>query len=149
MATIRKNAGKKRTTYTVTIRKTGYATESQSFPTLTKAKAWATGVEAKMDDGKWNTGISESNKHTLAELIDYYLEVEGEATARKSCLAWWREDIGHLKLSQVTPAVLNKCKIKLSNSSSSNRTASRAPATVNRHLAYLSVVFTKAVQDQR
>lgn len=147
MATIRKNAGKKRTTYTVTIRKTGYATESQSFPTLTKAKAWATGVESKMDDGKWNTGISEANKHTLADLIDYYLEVEGEVTARKSCLAWWHEDIGHLKLSQVTPAVLNKCKIKLSNTSASNRTASRAPATVNRHLAYLSVVFTKAVKD--
>ena len=66
MATIRKNEGKKRTTYTVTIRKTGYATESQSFPTLTRAKAWATGVEAKMDDGKWNTGISNDQPDSLS-----------------------------------------------------------------------------------
>jgi integrase len=147
MAAIRKRIGKKGTTYTVTIRKTGFASESKSFPTLNKAKTWATNVESKMDSGGWDTGTSEANKHTLSELIDYYLKVEGQATARVSCLNWWKDDIGHLKLSAVTPAVLNKCKIKLTGSSASNRTKTRAPATVNRHLAYLSVVFTQAVKE--
>jgi integrase len=147
MATIRKREGKKRTTYTVTIRKTGFPTENKSFPTLSKAKQWATSVEAKMDNGEWDAGTSEARKHTLKELIDYYLEVEGVVTARVSCLNWWKDEIGHLKLSAVTPAVLNKCKIKLGQSSAVSRTKTRGPATINRHLAYLSVVFTKAVKE--
>jgi integrase len=147
MAAIRKREGKKGTTYTVTIRKTGFPSETKSFPTISKAKQWATSVEAKMDDGKWDTGTSEANKHTLRELIDFYLEVEGEATARVSCLNWWKDEIGRLKLSAVTPSVLNKCKIKLGQSSACNRTNSRGPATINRHLAYLSVVFSQGVRE--
>ncbi len=147
MAAIRKREGKKGTTYSVTIRKTGFPTETKSFPTISKAKTWATSVEAKMDSGAWDTGTSEAQKHTLKELIGHYIEVEGVVTARVSCLNWWRDEIGHLKLSAVTPAVLNKCKIKLGQSSACNRTKARGPATINRHLAYLSVVFTKAVKE--
>ena len=134
-------------TYTAVIRKPGFKTETKTFKKEADAQKWIRSIENKMDEGRWNANVSEANKKTLSQLIDHYLEVEGEATCRVSCLNWWKDNIGHLKLSAVTPAVLNECKIKLGKSSSSNRTLVRGPATINRHLAYLSVVFSQGVKE--
>ncbi len=91
--------------------------------------------------------IIEAEKHTLAELIEHYLKTEQNPGARESCLDWWKEEIGHLKLSQVTPALFSELKVKLQNGSSVGRVKQRSFATVNRYLAYLSTVFTKAVKE--
>jgi integrase len=54
-------------------------------------------------------------------------------------LTWWNQQLGHVRLDQLTPARLTACRDLLAQT--------RAPATTNRYLAVLSHAFTVAVQE--
>ena len=52
-----------------------------------------------------------ATKHTLAELIDLYIErvLPGKPRNAKNVLEhliWWREELGHLVLAQVRPSMI-------------------------------------------
>lgn len=54
-------------------------------------------------------------------------------------LVWWRQQLGTLRLDQLTPARLTTCRERLAET--------RAPATVNRYLAVLSHALNVAIQE--
>lgn len=146
MATITTRHGKTKTSYLVAIRKRGHKPVNKTFTRKSDAQRWARQVESAIERGEYGL-ISEAEKHTLTELIDHYLEIEQNPTARESVLEWWRDEIGHMKLSQITPSLLSECKTKLMNTSGVKRVEKRSTGTVNRYLAYLSILFTKAAKE--
>lgn len=60
---------------------------------------------------------TEGRRKTLADAIDRYLEEEvpkkKDGGMYKAALPWWKARIGHLKLADVTPAVLAEQRGKL------------------------------------
>lgn len=155
MATIRtltKKNGKK--TYHVEIRIKGYETMRATFDRLTDAKTWAAEYESKMKLGK-KIKKAESSRHTLSELIDRYIEYElpqrkSDHKKFKMQLTWWKDKIGHHMLSAITPSLLSQYKDILANEASpkpKKGNTTRSGATVNRYMACLSTVLTKAVKE--
>ena len=151
MASIMKREGKKGTTYKVTIRLKGYPTQTESFKKLTDAKRWAADTESAISQGKHFKTI-EAKKHTIADLIDYYIMVETPKKPKSGHdqlvqFKWWKEEIGMRTLAEVTPALLRQCKDKLGQETT-RRGKLRSGATVNRYLAALSGCFTIAVNEK-
>lgn len=186
MPTIRERGGR----FHVQVRMNGFPSRTASFPTRRQAERWAKTVEAEMIEGKHFRSV-EARRRTLGEAIDRYctdelslppgadqkavtafLKAEAAAGRRPKKkdvrtrvirLRWWNEKLGHLKLADVTPAVLVEYRGKLGRETftranpKSKRTTlkegtappefKRDPATVNRYLAYLSHVFTIARKE--
>ena len=97
------------------------------------AERWARRLETGMDAD--DTGlVNEGQKHTLADAITRYrAEVIPELrpeTARKyeQHLEFWGPKLGHLRLSEITPAKIAKVRDELA-------AAGKAPATRNRYMA--------------
>jgi len=146
MAAINKHADANgKTTYRVRIRLKGSPTVSATFDRLTDAKAWARTTDADIRAGRYMDKM-ESQRRTLTELLDVYekrvLPSKKANTAfnQKAQLAWWRDELGSLSLANVTPAKINDCMNKLTDTG-------HASSTVNRYLAVLSHAFTYAVKD--
>ena len=141
-------------TYTALIRIKGYPTMSATFSRLTDAKIWANEKEAEMKRGK-HIKDAEAKKHTLAELIDRYIEFElpkrkSDHKKYKMQLLWWKDKLGKYLLSEITPSLISKTKDILAQEPSPKATKiclMRSGATVNRYMASLSVVFTKAFKE--
>jgi len=97
--------------YRVLIRRRGQPLQSRTFTTMSDAKKWERDVESQIDKGK-QFMTSPSKEKTVANMIDRYLELnlpnesETSQASKKSQLAWWKEQVGHLKLSQLTAAVI-------------------------------------------
>jgi integrase len=85
-----------------------------------------------------------SKRKTLGDLIERYI-VEVLPTKPKSMnaqgrqLRWWKNEIGHCALSEVSPSVLAKTRDKLHQG--------RQPATVVRYMAALSHAFSVAESE--
>jgi len=144
----------------------GFPTRTASFPTRRMAERWAKTIEADMIEGRHFRSV-EARRRTLGEAIDRYLEEElpkkRNGSTSRSNLPWWKKQLGHLKLADVTPAILVEHRGKLAREtftrakSDSARTTvrkgdlpnrhSRSAATVNRYLAALSHVFTVARKE--
>lgn len=132
------------------IRLKGYPQESATFERRTDAKKWAQQTEAAMIEGRYFK-TTEAKKHTLAELIDRYLrdvlpqksEVMSKQTVQ---FKWWKKQIGHHLLSDVTPAVISEYRDKLANTPTP-QDKRRSPSTVNRYLAALSHALNIAVNE--
>lgn len=155
MATIRtltKKNGKK--TYHAEIRIKGYEPMRATFDRLTDAKVWVAKYESDMKLGK-KIKKAESSRHTLTELIDRYIENElpqrqSDQAKFKMQLNWWKDKIGKYMLSDITPSLLSKYKDILATEPSSKAQkgrTTRSGATVNRYMACLSIVLTKAVKE--
>lgn len=162
MATIRERGGK----FHVQVRMSGFPARTASFPTRRLAERWAKTIEADMIEGKHFRSV-EARRRTLADAIDRYLDEvlpqKKDADTRKSRLRWWREKIGHLKLGEVTPAILVEYRNRLGKETFTKakpgapgstlkegqaaREFRRKPQTANRYLAYLSHVFTIARKE--
>ncbi|MGH8141410.1 MAG: hypothetical protein ACREU2_02640, partial [Steroidobacteraceae bacterium] len=119
-----------------------------------------------MIEGKHFRSV-EARRRTLAEAIDRYIAEElpkkRAGHMHRHNLPWWRKHLGHLKLADVTPAILVEMRGKLARETytrakpASNRTTlkkgeqprqfKRSPTTVNRYLAVLSHVFTIARRE--
>ena len=101
---VRKN-GKK--AYTATIRLKGASPISATFDRLTDAREWVQQNEPKIKRGK-HLKEFEAKKHTLAEMIERYVEYElpkrrSDHQKFKMQLNWWKDKIGAFLLSDVTP----------------------------------------------
>jgi integrase len=160
--TIRERAGQ----FQVQVRMSGFPTRTASFPTRRMAERWAKTIEADMIEGRHFRSV-EARRRTLGETIDRYIEEEipkkRDGSTSRSNLPWWKKHLGHLKLADVTPAILVEHRGKLARETftrakpGSARTTvkrgelpnrhARSPATVNRYLAALSHVFTVARKE--
>ena len=107
-------------------------------------------MEVSLRDGRFFKQ-SESSKHTLEELVDRYLnelEISNFSSLRdyRQMLSWWKEELGHKKLSELSTSEIKQKQTELSTAyiSSSRR---RSPARVNRYLATLSSALSTAVKE--
>ncbi|MET0063224.1 MAG: site-specific integrase [Candidatus Thiodiazotropha endolucinida] len=86
---------------------------------------------------------TEALKHTLSDLIDRYIENElGEvktAGDKTRHLNWWKDQLGGVKLADITPTLLSENRDKLKKR--------MRPATVNRYLTSISHAFSVAVRE--
>jgi integrase len=140
MASIQKRA---RSRYRVQVRLKGHYC-SATFPTRAQARRWATQTEQALYEQVY-LPRAEAAQHRLRELVARY---EREVLPRKrpgtqahqaQQLAWWQQQLGHLRLDQVTPARLTACRERLAET--------RTSATVNRYLAVLSHAVNVAVLE--
>lgn len=135
--------------YRVKVRLKGYPTQTATFDRLTDAKKWGAATESAIREGR-HFKTAEAKKHTLAEMIDRYLnaanlnKVQDEHTGLH--LRRWKEEIGYLLLADVTPDIITQVKDKLLNEPVPTG-KKRSPTTVLRYMASLSTVFTTAVND--
>ncbi len=136
--------------YKAIIRRKNHPLKTKTFRTRAQAAAWAKRVEVMILDHKaiptW-----EADRHTVADLIDRYIE---EILPRKPRsfregnrqLHWWKDQLGSYSLAAVTPALLSEHRDKLSEGKTPSGTA-RQPATVNRYIAALSHAFSVATKE--
>lgn len=153
--------------YHVQVRMAGFPARTASFSTRRSAERWARAVEVEMDEGR-HFRTAEARRRSLAAAIDRYVEEEipkkrSDGHMHRGCLRWWREQIGTLKLSEITPAVLVEYRSKLARTPYTRakpdakrssldkgekpKTYPRSNGSVNRHLSVLSHLFTVARKE--
>lgn len=136
--------------YRVQIRLKGYPVTSATFKRKTDAKKWAQKTEAAMQEGRYFKTL-EATKHTVAELVDRYIEniIPNKPKNAEGCTAqlkWWKNEIGHCLLSDLTPALIAEKRDKLLRGITYKGKV-RSPATVVRYLAALSHAITMAIKE--
>lgn len=139
-----------KTHYRVQIRLRGYPTTTATFDRKTDAKLWAQQTEAAMREGR-HFKTSEAKKHNVGELVDRYIEnviptKPKNAAATTAQLQWWKSQIGHYLLSDLTPAIIAEQRDKLLKGTTFKGTI-RSPSTVVRYLAALSHALTVATKE--
>jgi integrase len=105
---------------------------------------------------------TEARRRTLAELLARYRSAalpqysSREHAWRTQKLAWWERQLGHARLSDITPPAITTCKSALAETGGlasltslarSGKARPLGPATQVRYLAVLSHVFNFAVRD--
>jgi hypothetical protein len=104
-------------TFHVQVRMRGFPARTATFPNRRQAERWAKTVEPEMIEGRHFRNV-EARRRTLAEAIDRYVaeEVPKKRNGRMYAftMPWWRKNLGYLRLSDVTPAVLVEQRGKLS-----------------------------------
>lgn len=148
---IKKNG---KVSYRAMIRIKGCKTITATFARKTDAKAWIQQHEPEIKRTKHVKDYNAS-KYTLTQIIDKYIEEElpkrkSDQKKFKMQLEWWKNEIGYMLLSNVTPKVLNQCKNKLRTEPSKKPkkgNETRSAATVNRYLACLSIVLSIATKE--
>jgi len=136
--------------YRVQVRRKGHPAQSSNHERLTDARKWAEDIESAIRRGK-HFATSESKKHTLGDLIDRYIrdilptKPKSEKKQRAQLL-WWKSQIGHTLLSDITPALIAEQRDKFGREILQGR-GQRSPSTVVRYLAALSHAFTIAVKE--
>lgn len=136
------------TSYRVKIRLRGHEPVSATFERLTDAKTWAAQTETEIKNNRY---FGASKRHTVADVLDRY---EAEALpALKSAkdvklrLAYWRDTIGHLLLSDLNAGTIKKHRDALKATPKERGGGERSGADVNRSLAALSTALTYAVKE--
>jgi len=150
MATIEARKSRSGISYRAKVRVKGHPLISESFRLKSKAKRWATKIEAEIHSGKY---FPETH-YTLADAVDRYTNNQlcqlKDGVKRSKHLAWWNDQIGHLRLAEIRPDTISKCRsILLAQPSTYGRHQGRhrSDATVNRYIASLSAMFTFAVNE--
>lgn len=135
----------------VKVRMKGAAPVTATFERLTDARIWATQTEAAVREGRHFKSI-EAKRHTLKEMIERYMrdvlpqKKVGSQYSQTIQLEWWKKQIGHLIIADVTPAVIAEQRDILLNGETYRHTK-RAPSSVIRYLAALSHCFTVAMKE--
>lgn len=149
MASIRRVQGAKGLRWRVQIRRKGYEQQSAYFDRKSDAETWARKIEAAIDAGKHPIG-SEAKKHTIAEVIERYIR---EVLPRKKStkdqrqqLLVWRDLLGVLRLSEITPDRLIKARGAISQHKGRSGGLVTS-ATVNRYWAALNHALEIAVRE--
>jgi integrase len=146
MATIVRRTGKDgHTAYLVRVRRQGAPPQTATFPRLSDAKKWAQITEGAVLEGR-HFPTFEAKKHTVSDLLERYrndvLPQKRASTVYNQVyhLRWWEAQLGHYRLSDITPARIVEYRDKLART--------RENSTVRRYLAVLSHAFTVAVEWQ-
>jgi len=113
----RKDKNGNTTGYRVQVRIKGASPQRATFLRRTDAKLWAQQIESDIRQGK-HFKTTEAKKHSLGQLIDRYMR-DVLPTKRKCIqrqgtqLLWWKQQIGAVLLSNVTPALIGEQRDKL------------------------------------
>lgn len=136
--------------YRVKVRVKGFPSQSATFKRRTDARLWAQSTEAGIRERRHFPSAA-AKRHTLGELVDRYIAeiLRKDSSHAKDVtrhLMWWRQELGHLCLIDLTAAEIARCRDRLSAGIKRNG-AVRAPATVARYLASLSHAMTIARRE--
>ena len=136
--------------YRALVRLKGYPPQSATFERRTDAKKWGQDTESAIRHGRYFP-THEARKHTFSDLVDRYIaqvlpHKPKMIKQQQSQLLWWKKQIGHYLLADVSPALISECKERLF-SDKNDKGKTRAPATVSRYLSALSHAFTFAVNE--
>ena len=151
MASISERKGKDgKVSYRVQVRIKGAPDQVATFDRKTDAKLWAQQTEAAIREGR-HFKTTESKKHTLGDLVDRYIRdviphKKMSGPKQQAQLEWWKEQIGHTLLSNVTPPLIAEQRDKLLRGITQYG-IKRSPSTVVRYMAALSHAFTIAVNE--
>lgn len=137
-------------TYHAEVRLKGYPIQRASFRTRTLAKKWVQNTESSIRDGR-HFRTAEAKKHTVNELIERFCsqwltQFPHRVVRQTAYLSWWKNRLGHLLLSDLTPAIISEARDALL-AEKTHRNTPRNPATVNRYLAAFSRPLTIAVKE--
>lgn len=135
--------------YQVKVRLKGYPPQAATFRRKKEAERWAQATEAALRERRYFKA-AESERRTVGELIDRYmrevLPTKRSARSQRAQLLWWRDELGHLTLADLTPAMIADCRDRLAQGKTpSGKLAS--PASQVRYLAAFSHTFTVAVRE--
>lgn len=146
MATVTKRIAKNGdVSYRVEVRLKGHPVQRATFARKTDADRWADSTESAIRENR-HFKTSEAKKHTLADLIDRYTtDVLPSKTKKMQAdqarqLGLWKSRLGAYSLAEITPQRVGEVRDKLLGEG-------RAPATVNRYLAALSVAMRHAARE--
>lgn len=136
--------------YRVKIRLKGYPQQSATFQRLSDAKKWAVQTEAAIREGRYFK-IIEAKKHTLAQLIERYINSLLLSKTKKTNdkirqLKWWQQKLGSYLLADITPALIVQCRDELSQSISV-RGSVKSPATVIQYMSVLNHAINTAINE--
>jgi len=150
MASIQERKKNGKPSYTAKIRLKGHQPVFQTFTRKTDAVRWASKTEAAITEGRFFK-TAESQKHTLSDLIQRYIR---DVLPRKakvyveyaSQLKWWEEQIGDVRLSDLSTALISEKRDLLSRTIT-NRKKQMSPARVNRYMAALSTALNTSIRE--
>ena len=136
--------------YRAKVRLKGARPVSLTFARKTDARRWAESTAAAIREGRY-TKTAEAKRRTLADAIDRYVDKvlprkPKTAPFQKRQLDWWRRELGHLILADVTAARVCEARDRLIGTTDS-RGRGRGGVTSNRYLAVLSHLLTVAVHE--
>jgi integrase len=157
----------KSVSYRAQVRVKGRPAQSETFPNIKEAKAWASSTESAIREGRHFPHLK-SKRTMFAELVQRYRNtVMKEARAsskavREQHLDWWNARFAGRTLAEITPDLVAEARDALGAEKFTRGKIhkkkgveiqpteyTRAPATVNRYLATLSHMFTMAVKEWR
>jgi integrase len=146
MATIERRTSKDgHLVYRAKVRRKGHPPQTATFTKRSDALKWIQITEAAILEGR-HFKTAEAKRHTIADLIDRYtrevLSRKHHSTAYNQGLQlqWWRGQLGHCPLADLTPNRIAEHRDQLSQGHRTN-------ATVNRYLTALSHALTVAVRE--
>ena len=164
MPTIEKRTDSQgRTSYRAKVRLRGQPVQSATFRRLTDAKRWAEDTASAIREGRYFR-IAEAKRHTLPDTIKRYRrevlpsKSAGTAAAQGPQLDWWSAHAGAYTLADLTGPVISGLGQELATEPLPSRrkhpkryktpepTRYRHAPTVNRYLAVLSHVLSRAVK---
>lgn len=137
-------------TYHAEVRLKGYSPQRACFRTRTLAKKWIQDTESSIRDGRY-FHVAEAKKHTVKDLIERFVtqwlpQFPQRVVRQTAYLEWWKNRLGHLLLSKLTPSVIAEARDALLTEMTT-RQALRNPSTVNRYLAAFSRALTIAMKE--
>jgi hypothetical protein len=133
-----------KTVYGVRIRRKGQLLLPATCTRLTDARQWAQRMEAAVSENRAVPGNA-ARKYTVTHLCERYRDTvmphkrHSTTINQQHHLVWWQDCIGHMRLVEVTPAVIVQHRDTLAKT--------HAPGTVNRYLGTLSHVFTIGMRE--
>ena len=140
--------------YRALIRRGNQPSISKTFTRKSDAVAWARSIEVQIERGEYKRDAW----ITLSDAIDRYLTEKprlkkgklllGEeiATCEKTYLEWWRNRLGHKKLSDLRKSDFSDARSDLLKTVSRRTGKSLSPASVNRRVARISSVLSICVK---
>jgi integrase len=136
--------------YRVRIRIRGHKPVSKNFKSLDHAKRWKRVTEGQIEKGQY-VSFSKADQHTVADAIRRYRKeilphkiYDGRNVARH--LDRWEKELGHLKLSKLTPPIIGEVRDKMRTEYVSGGEF-RSGSTVSKYIASFSHVLTIAVRE--
>ena len=105
-------------TYLVRVRKKGVPPQTATFTKLSDARKWSQITEAAIVEGR-HFKTAEAKRHTLADLIDRYIceilphKSHSSIYNQTLQLHWWKAQLGHCILADITPALIAEYRDKL------------------------------------